>query len=140
MDTSGTQPPAQAAAQAAVLAEQARARMQTAAQAQAAAQQAQAQAQQAAQQLAAAAQQAAAATQRHAAGATQQTQQAKWTCVLCRERQSYTRIFVSGAAKDVRPVVQRLNMARGEAAVALGRGREVPRAQVVARPVPDDVA
>lgn len=39
----------------------------------------------------------------------------KWACVLCGERQSYVRIFASGAAKDLRPVVQQLNMARGTA-------------------------
>ena len=44
----------------------------------------------------------------------QQTQKPSWKCVLCGQKQSYTRIFASGPAKECRPVVQRLNMARGE--------------------------
>ena len=37
----------------------------------------------------------------------------QWTCVMCGAKQSYTRIFASGAAKDVRPIVQQLNASRG---------------------------
>ena len=39
----------------------------------------------------------------------------RWACVMCGEKQSYVRIFASGAAKELRPIVQRLNYARGEA-------------------------
>ena len=40
----------------------------------------------------------------------------RWTCVVCGEKQSYVRLYASGSAKDLRPIVQRLNMARGAAA------------------------
>ena len=42
-------------------------------------------------------------------------QKPKWKCVLCGETQSWVRVYCSGAAKDVRPVVQSLNAARGDA-------------------------
>ena len=40
----------------------------------------------------------------------------RWTCTMCGEKQSYVRVYASGAAKDMRPIVQQLNMARGAAA------------------------
>lgn len=39
----------------------------------------------------------------------------RWSCSLCGSKQSYTRVFASGSAKDLRPIVQNLNMARGAA-------------------------
>ena len=39
----------------------------------------------------------------------------RWQCVACGEKQSYTRVFASGAAKEVRAVVQQLNYAHGTA-------------------------
>ena len=39
----------------------------------------------------------------------------KWSCTLCNTKQSLTRVYATGAAKDVRRVVQDLNAARGEA-------------------------
>ena len=43
------------------------------------------------------------------------TTKKRWACSLCGEKQSYVRIFASGLAKDLRPLVQQLNMARGTA-------------------------
>lgn len=45
----------------------------------------------------------------------QRTQKPKFTCKLCGEKQSITRVYASGAAAEVRLVVQNLNRARGEA-------------------------
>ena len=45
----------------------------------------------------------------------QKTQQQKFACKLCGAKQSIVRVYATGAAKDVRPVVQQLNMARGHA-------------------------
>ena len=45
----------------------------------------------------------------------QKTQQQKFACKLCGAKQSIVRVFATGAAKDVRPVVQQLNMARAHA-------------------------
>ena len=42
----------------------------------------------------------------------------KWTCLLCNEKQSVVRVYVAGPAKQVREVVQKLNAARGAAALA----------------------
>jgi hypothetical protein len=42
----------------------------------------------------------------------------RWSCVLCGTKQSYVRVYASGAAKDVRGVVQQLNAARGEVAAS----------------------
>ena len=42
----------------------------------------------------------------------QKTQQKRFTCVLCGEKQTITRVFSSGTAKEVRAVVQQLNLAR----------------------------
>lgn len=39
-------------------------------------------------------------------------QKTKWKCVICGTQQSYTRIYVTGPAKEVRPVVQSLNASR----------------------------
>lgn len=39
----------------------------------------------------------------------------KWSCILCNTKQSLIRVYATGAAKDVRRVVQDLNAARGEA-------------------------
>ena len=45
----------------------------------------------------------------------------RWSCVVCGEKQSYTRVFfTSTAAKDVRPIVQQLNAARGSVAAQHG--------------------
>ena len=45
----------------------------------------------------------------------QKTQQQKFACKLCGAKQSIVRVYATGAAKDVRPVVQQLNMARAHA-------------------------
>ena len=36
-----------------------------------------------------------------------------WSCVLCGAKQSYIRIYATGPAKDLRPIVQQLNASRG---------------------------
>ena len=54
----------------------------------------------------------------------QRTLKPKFDCKLCGERQSVTRIFGSGAAREVRPIVQKLNAARGAAARATEEQRE----------------
>lgn len=46
------------------------------------------------------------------------TKTSKWACHLCGTKQSRTRVYAEGAAKDMRPIVQRLNAARGEVAFA----------------------
>lgn len=42
----------------------------------------------------------------------QRTQQSRFMCRLCGSKQSITRVFGSGAAKDLRPICQKLNSAR----------------------------
>jgi len=42
----------------------------------------------------------------------QEAKAPKWTCLLCHEKQSVVRVYCSGPAKEVRNVVQELNMAR----------------------------
>ena len=39
----------------------------------------------------------------------------RWSCSLCGTKQSYVRVFASGSAKELRPIVQSLNMSRGTA-------------------------
>jgi len=46
----------------------------------------------------------------------QRTQQSKFSCKLCNQKQSITRVFASGTGKEVRLAVQTLNRARLEAA------------------------
>eukprot|EP00045_Choanoeca_perplexa_P007251 m.64215 g.64215 ORF g.64215 m.64215 type:complete len:345 (-) comp13996_c0_seq7:1050-2084(-) len=38
----------------------------------------------------------------------------KWTCCICQSKQSVQKVFLSGAAKDCRSTVQRLNLHQGE--------------------------
>eukprot|EP00055_Hartaetosiga_balthica_P011769 m.54832 g.54832 ORF g.54832 m.54832 type:complete len:379 (+) comp7729_c1_seq3:31-1167(+) len=44
----------------------------------------------------------------------QETKGKRWTCKICREKQSFRKIFAKGTARECRPVVQKLNMMRGE--------------------------
>ncbi|KAJ3061209.1 hypothetical protein HDU98_002865 [Podochytrium sp. JEL0797] len=60
----------------------------------------------------------------------QETKSTKWKCKLCGAAQSLLKVvFASGSAAECRPVVQQLNLARGEA-------REAAAAALPARPPP----
>lgn len=54
----------------------------------------------------------------------QRTQKAKYSCRLCGEPQSITRVFASGQAKEMRPIVQELNLARAKAEGAFAEQRD----------------
>ena len=60
----------------------------------------------------------------------QKTQQEKFTCKLCSSKQSIVRVYGAGAAKDMRPIVQQLNMARAH------DGQESTYGSVSHAPVP----
>ena len=63
----------------------------------------------------------------------------RWACVLCGEKQSYIRLFATGSAKELRPKVQQLNMAR-DAAASEAAESAPPPPSYYEPPVDDELA